>query len=224
MSLLDKIQAFFSPGNGNAHQAANRLYLLDAARILDDKAGGSRIGPREQVQVLQQLARFAEQEKMRLIAVFEGRPLREVENGGEYNGVTVYFADQDTSINDVILKVLKGESRRMPVVVVTADPQFEQKVLAAGGQILRASTFRKALSGGNGGGGIQGGGDRNRMGNRRRHFRSRGGNNGGNRPNGSQPQPEGEAPAAQQSGGEQQPENKPAPSNDPVRNLIDLVE
>jgi hypothetical protein len=224
MSLLDKIQAFFSSGSGSAHQAAKRLYLLDAARILDDKAGGSRIGPREQVQVLQQLARFAEQEKVRLIAVFEGRPLREVENGGEFNGITVYFAEQDTSVNDVILKVLKGESRRMPVVVVTADPQFEPKVLAAGGQIMRASTFRKALSGGNGGGNM-GGGDRNRQGNRRRHFRPRGGN-GGSRPNSGPEQQEGAAPSEQQSGGEQQqqPANRPAPANDPVRNLIDLVE
>ncbi|OGV41888.1 MAG: hypothetical protein A2X46_17700 [Lentisphaerae bacterium GWF2_57_35] len=218
MSLLDKIQAFFSSGSGSAHQAAKRLYLLDAARISDEKANGSRIGPREQVQVLQQLARFAEQEKVRLIAVFEGRPLREVENGGEYNGITVYFAEQDTSVNDVLLKLLKSESRRMPVVVVTADAQLEAKVLASGGQSLRVSTFRKALSGGNGGGSMGGDrGDRGRPMNRRRHFRQRGGNGG--RPNSSQQ--EGAAPSEQQSGGES---SNAAPSSDPVRNLIDLVE
>ena len=67
MSVLDKILGFFS-GGGSARQAGQRLYLLDAARLLDEKANGNRIGPREQVQILQQLSRFATQEKVRMVA------------------------------------------------------------------------------------------------------------------------------------------------------------
>ncbi|MFH0879852.1 MAG: NYN domain-containing protein [Lentisphaerota bacterium] len=225
MSFIDKIRSMFSSEGGGESRSAKRLYLMDAAKILDDKAG--RIGPREQLQVLQQLSRFASQEKVRITAVFEGRPLREVENGGEFSGITVYFAEQSSAVQEQIVRLFKKESPRA-VVVVTSDAQLEKTVADQGGATLRVSTFRKAMGsngGGNGGGG-GGHGDRSRMqGGRRRHFRQR----PPSRP-GDQESTGGESPASEQQSEPQQPRPQQPQGGgdhgekDSVRSLIDLVE
>ena len=238
MSFMDAIKSLFAPAGGSVRRNT-RTYVVDGARLVDEKTG-RRMAPREQVQMLNALARVAKQESLTLVAVFESdRPLREVEHGGEYNGVKTYFAPDNEQLVALALKLCKGEG----CALVSSGVTMESRATEAGIPVLCSSTFRKAFlqgglpggdrgdrgdRGGNGGpgGGDRGGRDRDRRGGRDRR-RDRG-ERGGNRPPREEaPGPAGgeassEAPAAAEAGNEEPA--APQEDNRAVRNLIDLVE
>jgi len=237
MSLFDVVKSWFS-GSGSG-----RLYIIDGAQVAGPGSSVDRLSPRDQVHVLQQLARFAEKEKISIQVAFEGRALREVEHGGEFQGVQVFFADKQAALQDLILDLVRSGSRRQ-VVLVTGHRQLEEKAAAAGAQTLRPSTLRKAMENGGGGdrgdrGGDRGDyrgerGDRGRRGGRRRGGRGRGGRDGDGggaySPSEQHQQPtvqqDQAAPAAAPGADAPAPAPAPAPdpSKDAVRDLIDLVE
>ena len=91
MSFMETIKSFFGSASGSARRNT-RTYVVDGARLVDEKTG-RRMAPRDQVQMLNALSRVAKQEGLEIQAVFESdRPLREVEHGGEFNGVKVFYA------------------------------------------------------------------------------------------------------------------------------------
>ena len=114
MSFIGKILAFI--GGGSAH--ANRLYIVEGGRLAEGR-GGEKLSPRDQVQLLHQIARFAKQEEVKVQVVFEGHDLREVANGGEFNGVTVFFTDKAAAVADLMIKLARAGGRSC--VVITAD-------------------------------------------------------------------------------------------------------
>lgn len=243
MSFIETIKSFFAPASGSPRRNS-RTYVVDGARLLDEKTG-RRMAPRDQVQMLNALARVAKQENLEIQAVFESdRPLREVEHGGELNGVKVYFAPDNEQLVALALKLC----RKGNCTLVSSGVTMESRATEAGLQVLCSSTFRKAfLQGGMPGGdrgdrgdrggdrGGNGGGDRGGRGGRggrdRRRDRGdrggdRGGNGGGNRPprdeNASQnSQPDG---GGESQGGSEGASSEGGDSNSSVRNLIDLVE
>jgi len=146
MSIFDTIKAFFAGGS-----RSGKLYIIDAAQL--SGGGSERLGPREQVQVLQHLSRFVEKEKIGVQAVFEGRALREVAHGENYGGVQVFFADNTANLQNLLLDLLKKGLRSKQAVLVTGTRQVEERAISMGGLTLRPSTFRKAFENGGGGGG-----------------------------------------------------------------------
>ena len=242
MSFMDTIKSFFAPASGSARRNT-RTYVVDGARLVDEKTG-RRMAPRDQVQMLNALSRVAKQEGLEIQAVFESdRPLREVEHGGEFNGVKVFYAPDNEQLVAMALKMCKNSGGAL----VSSGVTMESRATEAGIPVLCSSTFRKAflqggLPGGDRGdrGGDRGdrGGDRGDRGGRdRRRDRGprrdrgdrggdRGGNGGGNRPpREEQSGPSGdssEAPASSEGGGEES--QAPREDNRAVRNLIDLVE
>ena len=239
MSFIGKILAFI--GGGSA--SANSLYIVEGGRLAEGR--GDKLSPRDQVQLLHQIARFAKQEEVRVQVVFEGRELREVSNGGEFNGVTVYFTEKAAAVADLMIKLARGGGRAS--VVITSDRTLESRAASMGFRTMRASTLKKAMEGGgssNGGGGEGGGrGERFGRGQRQRRpqrqrFQQQSQQQQAS-PSQSQPAPSAQQPAparAQEPGQPQDaapapeataPAKPPAPENkvDPaVRNLIDLVE
>jgi len=246
MKFIEKIKSLFAPASGTPRRNS-RTYVVDGARLVDEKTG-RRMAPREQIQMLNSLARVAKQESLDIQVVFESeRPLREVEHGGEFNGVKVFFAPDNEQLVAMALKMCRNGS----CTLVSSGVTMESRATEAGIQVLCSSTFRKAFlqggmpgagdrgdrgdrggdRGGNGGG-DRGGRDR-RSGRDRRRDRGdrgdrggdRGGNNGGSRP----PRAEGQSQNVPQEGGESQSasegqSNEGGDNNNSVRNLIDLVE
>ena len=226
MGFMDAIKSLFSPAGGSARRNP-RAYIVDAARLVDEKTG-RRLAPRDQVQILNALARVAKQENLDLQVVFESdRPLREVDHGGEYNGLKVFYAPDDEQLVAMALKL----SRSADGALVSSGVTMESRATEAGIPVLCSSTFRKAfLQGGLPGGGERrdrsnGNGDRDRRRgrDRRRDRNDRGGSGEGNRAPREESQGSGpsESPSASSGTGEApaSPED-----NSTVRNLIDLVE
>lgn len=211
MKFIKKIMAIFSPAGGASAGRAQRIYIVDGARLMDEKTG-RRLGPREQVQMLQMLAKTAKQEGIQIQVVLESeRPLREVENGGNFNGVTVHFVPDGDALITLALKLC----RKYSAVMVSSGVTLEGKATEAGLTVMRNSTFRKAFCdgadegmrehrrGGNGGSGDR----RNRNKNRR-----------GNRPPKGKKSEDGSSPSGNDAG------SSKGEAGDPVRSLIDLVE
>jgi hypothetical protein len=222
MNFIEKMKSFFTPAAGGARRG-NRTYVVDGARLVDEKTG-RRMAPREQVQMLNALARVAKQESLALQVLFESdRPLREVEDGGDYNGVQVFYAPDGEQLVATALKLC----RKGDCMLISSGVTMESRATEAGIPVLCSSTFRKVF--------LQGGapssGERpERNGDRRRNRdrdrrRDRNGNNGGNGSGGNRP-PKKPAPDANGDGAPDASSDAPAQGDDnsAVRNLIDLVE
>ena len=169
------------------------------------------MGPREKLQHLDRIAQFAEKEQIRVLTVMDGKPLRESAHGESYRGLATYYAENSSEVADLSLKLLKDNVRRHPVTVITSDARVEERARVLGGAVMRSSTFRKAVAGVIGGGGGGGGGGMDRGprsdGRRRNRRRRRDGDRGG---------------APREQAGEQR--QNQGGSDDPVKNLLDVVE
>jgi hypothetical protein len=224
MGFMNAIKSLFS-SSGEAAGKGSRTYVVDGARLVDEKTG-RRMSPREQVQLLNALARVAKQESLDIQVVLENeKRLREVDEADQYNGIGVHFAPDSEQLVETALRLAKKGRNS---VMVSSAPNLESKAMSAGLTVLCSATFRKAfLSGGFGGGNGGGrdrdrrnGGGRDRDRDRRRERGSR--RNGGGVPQGGSA----EAPAAPEAASADENTtggNAPAAAN-PVSNLIDLVE
>lgn len=229
MGWFSKITGLFG-GNGSGKSGV-KSFLVDAARLQDEKTG-RKLSPREQLQVLGALSKIQKLEGFKMAVVFESdRPLREAEEGGEYQGVTVHYAETSEELVEKSLKLAKKQG----YTVVTSGPLLESRVTEAKLPILSSATFRKAFLQGfsfrggedrgrrdRRGGGGNGGGER-RRGERRRHGggERRGGRGGAAAAPAESGGDGGTAAAAGEGSGA-----APAASggDGDVRNLIDLVE
>lgn len=153
MGLLDSIKSVLGGGTGSAARETDRVYVVDAEKLADTREG--RTGPVERFRAIQQLSRFAEREKVEIVAVVGGRPLREVAHGEAFNGVRVFYVEENSSLADQLEKTL-GEVRGRKPVVVTNDKHLETRLIERGITTMRVSTLRKAFEGGGEGGGDRG--------------------------------------------------------------------
>jgi hypothetical protein len=179
---------------------------------------GAGVGPVERLQVLKRLAQFAGREQIRVQAIVGGRPLREVNHGGNLDGVTVYFAENAQDATDQIAKLYRGGA-----VVVTSDAQIEERIAGLGGQTIKISTLRKAIEG-DGGGGQEIRGDRSQRRRGDRPPRRDRGERGDRGDRDQRPRPDREPQGQDSEPQEQRPERSEPRGDSSVNNLIDLVE
>lgn len=251
MGFMNAIKSLFA-GSDDATRRDSRTYVVDGARLVDEKTG-RRMAPREQVQLLNALARVAKQEGLQMQVVLESdKRLREVDEQDEFNGIGVYFAPDTDALVALAMKLCrKGHNS----VLVSSGVTMESRATEAGLTVLCSGTFRKAFLsnglGGNGGGyggnGNRGGRNGDRRGGRDRHRdrgdRDRGPRHGGNGgphggPRGPQsaegsggaasvPSAEGAPAAMDGAAPEAASQPQPAPQGNaanPVNQLIDLVD
>lgn len=227
MSLLSSLKSVFSGKPGVAGRESGRTYLIDAEKLAEARDG--RSGPVERFQAIQLLSRFAEREKVEIVAVVGGRPLREVAHGEAFNGVRVFYVEPNATMADQMQKVLDSELRGK-AVVVTNDKQLEAKLVGRGLATLRVSTLRKAFEGGNGNGDGESPRGRDRDRGDRGDRRSRRGPRPerGDRPAPAPAQDGRPADAAAERPPENPADNAPAPSqprsSDTIDHLIDRVD
>jgi hypothetical protein len=145
MSFWDKLRAWLQVRKGD-RSAAKRVYIIDAGHLASRNGGNrGRIPPRAQLDTLRRLGQFARKESIQIHAVFEGRPLRKAPDGGKFEDVTVHYAPKGDALPDLVVDLMKDASRRKEVTVITSDRRLEERVLVNGGTTIRVSTFRKAL-------------------------------------------------------------------------------
>ena len=195
--------------------------VVDGPALAAAMGRSRKLSPRDLLTLLDRLAALSDQEGMSIMAVFEGQPLRKVADGEDHKGVTVYYAEDA----DEKVKKLIRLARKSQAIVITSEPEIEVKAQKVGARVLRTSTLKKLLEGGNDNGGPRRSSSRNRgPGNRpRRRPRNKPSDDtsGGNRSE----QQDGETKVREpREPREPRAPREPKEPRDPVRDLIDLVE
>jgi hypothetical protein len=193
MSFIDALKRLFA----GAETRRTNLYVVDASRLTGSSA---RLSPRDQIDIMKRIGRFAEREGLEVHTLFEGKPLRVADHGESFNGVTVYYTGDNGSRENLALKHVRRGLRGGGCVFISGDPALSARAEAAGAQLLSSSTFRKVVDAGGAGAGPE---TRPASGNSRRRR--------GRRPN--------RKPKDDREGGSN--EDKP---QDVVSELLDIVE
>jgi len=177
--------------------------VVDGNALLSARGQRGRPNPRQQIQMLRMLSRFAQRENVKMVAVLTGKPLHKAPKGKKFEGITVCYAADEKRLARELLKRTKKAGKNG--VLVSADAKLETKALKAGGEVVRISTFRKSVDSEG-----EGGGENARTGrNDREHRSTRRGNNRRKKP---QPKPG------------RDDEDDAGDDGDAISQMIDLVE
>ena len=180
------------------------VVVVDGVSLNEASGSKGNAAPRNQLQLLRRLSRFAEREKLDVVAVLSGTPLNKAPAGKKFEQVTVLYSPSADAHPKHLVKVAR--SKGSGAVLVSGNAAVEKLALGSGTRTMRLSTFRKAFDIGSDGGESQ---ERNGGRNRPRRRPQRGGKNG--EPRGRQ---------------QERPAKKPESSSeaDAISELIDLVE
>ena len=205
----------------NLFKPARTVLVVDAVSLNESAGMKGKIPPRNQLQMLRRLARFAQREKIEVIAVLCGTPLNKAPAGKKFEEISVLYSKSVEAHAKFLAKTTL--SKGAGAVLVSGSAATEK---AAGSNVkkMRVSTFRKAFDiGGDG----EGGGERSSDGSNRPR---------GNRPPRRRPQKQNkgdnkgaggtDSNAVSNNKVEQKQDRKPRESSeaDAINELIDLVD
>ncbi len=198
----------------NLFKPGKTVVVMDGVSLNDAAGMKGNVAPRNQLQLLRRLSRFAEREKVGMVVVLSGSPLHKAPAGKKFESVTVLYSKSPEAHAKHVVKV--AGSKGGGAILVSANAGIEKMALGAGTKTMRLSTFRKAFD--TGGNSAEGGGDRQERGGG-----ERGGNRGNRSPRRRQPK----------KGGGEQPRRKERPPRkaesasseaDAINELIDLID
>jgi len=184
---------------------ASKTVVVDGLSLNEALGMKGNIPPRNQLQMLRRLSRFAEREKLDIVVVLSGSPLHKAPAGKKFEEITVLYSKSPEAHAKHVVKV--AASKGAGAILVSGNAAAEKLALGRRLGTMRVSTFRKAFDFG----GSESEGSRRP---------ERGGNERGsnrNRPRRRQ---------QKKPSGEQQPERPPKESSetDAINELIDLVD
>lgn len=139
MALLDAVKGLFG---GQKNNTGKKLYIVDADSL--EKSSQKQMPPHQQINILKQLAQFADKEKVNIHALLDGKPLRVVADGADFSGITVFFTRNKLSMEELTRKRVKAVRRSAPILI-SSNQKLESVVEAIGGQWMSNGTFKKAL-------------------------------------------------------------------------------
>ena len=198
----------------DAKQAARPPCCLVDGRAWMNVRGKGRPDPREMINTLQRLGRWAEREAIRIEVFFDGEPLRKAPEGEAINGAVARYVEDRERLADALRDRIHTVGREgYAVTLVTDHDGLEQEAGHLSASCLRPATLRKAIEGGGTEERRGGANGRERGGSARGARRRRGGRKSSPAPavdNARKPEPP-------------SPTNT-ANSKDTVRTLLDVVE
>ena len=156
----------------NLFKPAKAVLVVDVVSLNESLGMKGKVPPRNQLQMLRRLARFAQREKMELFAVLTGTPLNKAPAGKKFEEITILYTKSPDTHAKGIAKI--AASKGAGAILISGNAAAE-KIVGSSCQKMRVSTFRKAFdAGGEGepGNGNGGEGSRSR-GNRPRRDRPR---------------------------------------------------
>ena len=158
MSIGVKIKKMFRGGASN-FDPAGQLVIVDGSTLYEGRRGGSKLTPRDQIDMLQALSNICTREKFVVQVVFAGEPLRKVDHGEFFDEVKVLYAQDGVTTTDLVMELIAATTLKQ-IVVVSSNVGLETKAASKGAVTLRAATFRKGFeefNPGSGGGNRRGG-------------------------------------------------------------------
>ena len=190
----------------NLFKASKTTVVIDGVSLNEALGMKGKVPPRNQLQLLRRLARFADREKVAMTVVLTGAPLHKAPAGKKFEGITVTYTKSPETHAKQVVKV--AASCGSGAILVSGNTGTEKAAISQRLKTMRIATFRKAFD--------TGGGEAEAPARQERSGSERGGR--------SRPQRR----KQKQSGGEkqQQPERPPKDTSeaDAINELIDLVD
>lgn len=185
----------------NLFKPARQVLVVDTVSLNEAMGMKGKVPPRNQLQTLRRLSRFAQREKIEVIAVLTGAPLNKAPAGKKFEEVQVIYSKSPERHAKFLVQTAGGKGGG--AVLVSGNAAVE-KIAGSGVKKMRVSTFRKVFDTGGDGEG---------------HERS--GNGGGGR--GNRPR---RRPQKQQNNKPPKQERPPKERSetDAINELIDLVD
>lgn len=152
----------------NLFKPARTVLVVDAVSLNESLGMKGKVPPRNQLQTLRKLARFAQREKVDVVAVMTGTPLNKAPAGKKFENMPVLYSKSIEQHAGFLAKTVRAKGSG--AILVSGDAKAE-KLLGTAAEKMRVSTFRKAFDSGCDGDAPErssGGGPRNNRSQRRR--------------------------------------------------------
>ncbi len=191
----------------NLFKPARTVLVVDTVSLNESLGMKGNVAPRNQLQLLRRLSRFAEREKTPIVAVLCGEELNKAPHGKKFEDhVTVVYSKSPEDHAKFLARTVSSQGSG--AVLVTGSAAVE-KMVPGSTRKLRTATFRKAFDVGPDGEGDERGGGQGR----------------GNRPprRRQQQQQQQKPPRNDDEGGRERPEREMSDA-DAINELIDLVD
>jgi predicted RNA-binding protein with PIN domain len=120
-------------------------YLVDGNNVMAQRVGWHRDKARARRRLMDELARFAQERRVRVAVVFDGAPEQHFSDGSSYRGVRLFYSERGSNADERIKQMVEGERNRRTLIVVTSDRALSDYVRRCGAQVLRSGEFRKKL-------------------------------------------------------------------------------
>ena len=127
----------------NLFKASKSILIVDGLSLNEALGMKGKVPPRNQLQMLRRLARFAEREKLELVVVLSGSPLHKAPAGKKFEEITVLYSKSPEAHAKQMVKV--AASKGAGSILISGNMAVEKSALSRGLGIMRVSTFRKAF-------------------------------------------------------------------------------
>jgi predicted RNA-binding protein with PIN domain len=126
-------------------------YIIDGNNVMGQTPGWHRDKRRARSNLLDQLAGFARNKRVRVTAVFDGAPDDQLPEGVAYHGVKVLYAERGSDADRRIQRLVESAPDPRGIIVVTSDRNLGFLVHSAGAKVVRSGEFRQKFLDGDGG-------------------------------------------------------------------------
>jgi len=119
--------------------------VVDGRDLSAGNAENDSLQPREQLEILQKMVKIQKIEGWEVWVLFVGDPLPQVDHGGDFLGLRVFFAPTAPQRVPTLLecaRVLAKSGEHS--LLVSNDADLESKALELGASVLRAQSLKKA--------------------------------------------------------------------------------
>jgi predicted RNA-binding protein with PIN domain len=120
-------------------------YLVDGNNVMAQRVGWHRDKPKARRGLMDELARFAQEKRVRVTVVFDGAPEQHFADGASYKGVRVFYAERGSNADERIKQFVEESRERRTLLVVTSDRALADYVRLCGAQVIRSGEFRKRM-------------------------------------------------------------------------------
>jgi len=120
-------------------------YLIDGNNVMGQRVGWHRDRGQSRRDLLDELARFAAQKRVRVAVVFDGAPEEHFADGASYRGVRIFYAARGSNADERIKSLVEISRERRTLRVVTSDRALADYVRRCGAEVIRAGEFRRSM-------------------------------------------------------------------------------
>lgn len=126
----------------NLFGPASTVLVIDVEALNESLGMKGNVLPRNQLQTLRRLSRFAHREKLEVVAVAAGEPLNKAPGGKKFEGIQVQYCADAKALPAFLAKTVRAKGSG--AILVSGNAAAE-KLLGPKVSKLRMSTFRKAF-------------------------------------------------------------------------------